>query len=156
MQNTLFGDMNFRDSGMSEDCLTLTTGGFQAGDASEPRYDAESMARKDIVSNTVNYRLGVFGFLAHPALSADSKHHASGNYGLLDQSEALRWVKANVAAFGGESAGAPSVSAQMASPLSRDLIVGAIGESGSDLSAASLNTVHLEHFHAILFWVGRP
>ncbi|MCX6609490.1 MAG: carboxylesterase family protein, partial [Acidobacteria bacterium] len=89
MQLPLFGDMNFRANGMSEDCLHLNIwtpmkkvndrlpvlvyffgGGFQAGDASEPRYDGESMARKGIVSVTVNYRLGIFGFLAHPALTA--------------------------------------------------------------------------------------
>ena len=115
-------------------------GGFMAGDGSEPRYDGASMARKGLVAVTVNYRLGVFGFLAHPELTAESPHHASGNYGLLDQSEALRWVRQNIAAFGGdpdrvtiagESAGSVSVSAQMASPLSKDLIAGAIGESGS-------------------------
>ncbi len=159
MQRALFGDMGFRSNGMSEDCLYLNIwtpaksgneklpvlvyffgGGFQAGDGSEPRYDGESMARKGIVALTVNYRLGVFGFLAHPELSKESSHQASGNYALLDQSAALRWVQQNIAAFGGdpkrvtiagESAGSMAVSAQMASPLSRDLIAGAIGESGS-------------------------
>jgi para-nitrobenzyl esterase len=162
MQLPLFGDMNFRSNGMSEDCLYLNIwtpakdsneklpvlvyifgGGFQAGDGSEPRYDGESMARKGIVAITVNYRLGVFGFFAHPSITASSPHHASGNYGLLDQSAALHWVKDNIAAFGGdpkritiagESAGSMSASAQMASPLSRDLIAGVIGESGSALS----------------------
>jgi para-nitrobenzyl esterase len=98
------------------------------------------MARKGIVAVTVNYRLGVFGFLAHPELTEESSHHASGNYGLLDQSEALRWVQKNISAFGGdpskitiagESAGSVSVSAHMASPLSKNIIAGAIGESGS-------------------------
>jgi para-nitrobenzyl esterase len=98
------------------------------------------MAQKGIVAITVNYRLGVFGLLAHPELTNESPHHASGNYGLLDQSAALAWVKQNIAAFGGdpqkitiagESAGSVSVSAQMASPLSKNLIAGAIGESGS-------------------------
>ncbi|MBF9254049.1 carboxylesterase family protein [Pontibacter sp. 172403-2] len=159
MQQALFGDMNFRSDGMSEDCLYLNVwtpaksekeqlpvlvyfygGGFVAGDGSEPRYDGESMAQKGIVAVTVNYRLGVFGFLAHPELTQQSAHHTSGNYGYLDQSAALRWVKQNIAAFGGdpskvtiagESAGSISVSAQMASPLSRDLIAGAIGESGA-------------------------
>ena len=88
----------------------------------------------------MNYRLGVFGFLAHPELSQEAPYHASGNYGLLDQNAALRWVQANIAAFGGdpkrvtiagESAGSISVSAQVASPLSKDLIAGAIMESGS-------------------------
>jgi len=159
MQAPVFGDMGFRSDGMSEDCLYLNVwtparsgkerlpvlvyfygGGFVAGDGSEPRYDGESMAAKGIVSITVNYRLGAFGFLAHPELTRESPHRASGNYGLLDQAAALRWVRQNIAAFGGdpkrvtiagESAGSVSVSAQMASPLSKDLIAGAIGESGS-------------------------
>ena len=163
MQQSLFGDMNFRSNGMSEDCLYLNVwtpaksagerlpvlvyffgGGFVAGDGSEPRYDGASMARKGIVAITVNYRLGVFGFLAHPDLTRESAHHASGNYTLLDQSAALVWVRQNIAAFGGdprkitiagESAGSVAVSAQMASPLSRDLISGAIGESGSIMGA---------------------
>jgi len=162
MQLPLFGDMNFRSNGVNEDCLYLNVwtpaktgkeklpvlvyfygGGFVAGDGSEPRYDGESMAQRGIVAITVNYRLGVFGFMAHPELTKESPHKASGNYGLLDQSAALRWVKQNIAAFGGdpnkvtiagESAGSYSVSAQMASPLSKNLIAGAIGESGSLLS----------------------
>jgi para-nitrobenzyl esterase len=165
MQQPLFGDMNFRSSGMSEDCLYLNVwtpaksgrerlpvlvyffgGGFVAGDGSEPRYAGESMARKGIVALTVNYRLGVFGFLAHPELTKASPHHASGNWALLDQHAALEWVRQNIAAFGGdprkvtiagESAGSIAVSAQMASPLSRDLIAGAIGESGSILGTLS-------------------
>lgn len=162
MQLPLFGDMNFRSNGVSEDCLYLNVwtgaqnaqekrpvlvyfygGGLVAGDGSEPRYDGESMAQKGIVAVTVNYRLGAFGFLAHPELTKESPHHASGNYGLLDQAAAIRWVRDNIAAFGGdpqritiggESAGSFSVSAQMASPLSKDLLAGAIGESGSLLS----------------------
>ena len=159
MQRAIFGDMGFRSNGMSEDCLYLNVwtpaksdkerlpvlvyfygGGFVAGDGSESRYDGESMARKGIVALTVNYRLSVFGFMAHPELTKESPHHASGNYGYLDQSAALRWVQQNIAAFGGdpkrvtiagESAGSISVSAQMVSPLSKNLIAGAIGESGS-------------------------
>lgn len=159
MQKNVFGDMKFRSSKMSEDCLYLNVwtpaksskeklpvlvyfygGGFVAGDGSESRYDGESMAQKGIVTVTVNYRLGVFGFLSHPELTKESVHHASGNYGLLDQNAALRWVQKNIAAFGGdpkrvtiagESAGSISVSAQMASPLSKNLINGAIGESGA-------------------------
>nr|WP_040007135.1 carboxylesterase family protein [Fibrisoma limi] len=165
MQRSLFGDMNFRSNGMSEDCLYLNVwtpaksanerlpvlvyfygGGFVAGDGSEPRYDGESMAGKGIVALTVNYRLGPFGFMAHPELTKESPHKASGNYGLLDQNAALRWVKQNIAAFGGdpnkvtiagESAGSVSVSAQMASPLSKNLIAGAIGESGSLMGTLS-------------------
>ena len=159
MQRRIFDDMVFRSEGMSEDCLYLNVwtpatspdeqrpvlvyfygGGFRAGDGSEPRYDGGSMAREGIVVVTLNYRLGVFGFFAHPELSEESPRGASGNYGLLDQAQALRWVQENIAAFGGdpshvtiagESAGSTSVSAQMASPLSRGLIAGAIGESGS-------------------------
>jgi para-nitrobenzyl esterase len=157
--------MNFRSNGMNEDCLYLNIwtpaksagaklpvlvyfygGGFIAGDGSEPRYDGESLATKGIVTVTLNYRLDIFGFLSHPELTKESPHHASGNYGLLDQLAALLWVKRNIAAFGGdpnkitvggESAGSISVSAQMASPLSKDLIAGAIGESGSYLGSLS-------------------
>jgi para-nitrobenzyl esterase len=159
MQLPIFGDMNFRSDGVSEDCLYLNIwtpaktgheklpvlvyfygGGYLAGDGSEPRYDGESMSRRGIVAVTVNYRLGVFGFMAHPELTAESPHHASGNYGLLDQAAALKWVQKNIAAFGGdpgkitiagESAGSFSVSALMASPLSKHILAGAIGESGS-------------------------
>src|SRR5438874_6294296 len=165
MQRRVFNDMVFRSNGVSEDCLYLNVwtpaasaserlpvlvyfygGGYIAGDGSEPRYDGESMARKGIVALTVNYRLTVFGFFAHPELTKESPHHASGNYGLLDQNAALLWVQRNIAAFGGdpkkvtiagESAGSFSVSAQMASPLSKDLVAGAIGESGSILGALS-------------------
>ncbi len=102
--------------------------------------------KKGIVAITVNYRLGVFGFLAHPELTKESPNHASDNYTLLDQHTALKWVQQNIAAFGGdpkrvtiagESAGSIAVSAQMASPLSKNLIAGAIGESGSILGALS-------------------
>ena len=165
MQAPIFGDMGFRAPSMSEDCLYLNVwtpakkgnerlpvlvyfygGGFVAGDGSEPRYDGESMAAKGIVAVTVNYRLGVFGMMAHPELTKESPHKASGNYTLLDQNAALVWVQQNIAAFGGdpkqvtiagESAGSVSVSAQMASPLSKDLIAGAIGESGSILGTLS-------------------
>lgn len=162
MQLPIYGDMNFRSDGVSEDCLYLNVwtpakpgkqklpvlvyfygGGFIAGDGSEPRYDGESMARRGIVAVTVNYRLGVFGFLAHPELTQESPNKASGNYGFQDQTAALRWVQQNIAAFGGdpqqvtiagESAGSMSVSAQMASPLSKNLFARAIGESGSMLN----------------------
>ncbi len=159
MQQPVFDDMVFRSAGMSEDCLHLNVwapaeaakdkrpvlvyfygGGFIGGDGSEPRYDGASLAARGIVTVTVSYRLGVFGFLALPALADESPHHAAGNYGLLDQVAALRWVKANIAQFGGdpqhitiggESAGSISVSALTVSKLSRDLIIGAIGESGA-------------------------
>ncbi|GAB2699433.1 carboxylesterase family protein [Mucilaginibacter koreensis] len=162
MQKPVFGDMGFRADAMSEDCLYLNVwtpaktanaklpvlvyfygGGLVAGDGSEPRYDGESLARKGMVTVTVNYRLGVFGFMAHPELTKESAHHSSSNYGYLDQNAALRWVQQNIAAFGGdpkkvtiagESAGSISVSVQMASPLSKNLIAGAIGESGAAIN----------------------
>lgn len=172
MQPPIYSDMVFRSDGMSEDCLYLNVwepasagssgspgasgghglpvlvyfygGGFVAGDGSEPRYDGESMAARGIVAVTVNYRLGIFGLFAHPELTQESPAHSSGNYGVMDQAAALRWVQDNIAAFGGdpgrvtiagESAGSISVSALMASPVSRDLFAGAIGESGSLLGA---------------------
>jgi para-nitrobenzyl esterase len=119
-------------------------GGLMAGDGSEYRYDGESMAGKGIVSVTVNYRLTVFGFLAHPGLTAEAPYKSSGNYGFLDQNAALRWVQANIAAFGGDpsrvtiagqSAGSRSVTVQMLSPLSKGLFAGAIMESGSMVAA---------------------
>ncbi|NJK87258.1 MAG: carboxylesterase family protein, partial [Bacteroidales bacterium] len=118
-------------------------GGFIAGDGSEPRYDGASMAEKGIVVVTVNYRLNIFGFFSHPELSAESPYKASGNYGLLDQNAALKWVQKNISAFGGdpkqvtiagESAGAASVHAQVVSPLSKGLFARAICESGSFFS----------------------
>lgn len=161
IQSNVFGDMGFRSDGMSEDCLYLNVwspaksandklpvlvyfygGGFAAGDGSERRYDGENMAKKGIVTLTVNYRLGIWGFFAHPELTKESPNHASGNYGLLDQNAALKWVQANISKFGGdpkrvtiagESAGSIAVSAQMASPLSKGLIAGAIGESGGSI-----------------------
>jgi para-nitrobenzyl esterase len=165
VQGIVFGDMNSRSNGISEDCLYLNVwtpakrntaglpvlvyfygGGFVAGDGSEPRYDGAAMAKKGIVVVTVNYRLGLFGFFSHPELSKEAPYKGSGNYGLLDQAFALKWVQNNIAAFGGdpkkvtiagESAGSISVSAQMVSPLSKNLIAGAIGESGSGVSTLS-------------------
>ena len=162
VQGIVFGDMSSRSDGLSEDCLYLNVwtpakhdskglpvlvyfygGGFVAGDGSEPRYDGASMAKKGIVAVTVNYRLNIFGFFSHPELSAESPYKGSGNYGLLDQNAALKWVQKNIAAFGGdpakvtiagESAGSISVTAQMASPLSKGLFAGAIGESGASIN----------------------
>jgi para-nitrobenzyl esterase len=170
MQLPVFGDMNFRSHGMSEDCLYLNVwapaepaaerlpvlvyfygGGNVAGDGSEPRYDGTRLAQRGIITLTVNYRLNIFGFFAHPELTQESPQHASGNYGYLDQAAALRWVHENIAAFGGdpgrvtiagESAGSISISAQMVSPLAKDLITGAIGSSGSTMPA--LTPVSLE------------
>lgn len=162
VQAIVFGDMNSRSAGLSEDCLYLNVwtpvkrnmnmlpvlvyfygGGFVAGDGSEPRYDGASMAKKGIVVVTVNYRLNIFGFFAHPELSKEAPYHASGNYGLLDQLASLQWVQKNISAFGGdparvtiagESAGSIAVSALMTSPLSKKLIAGAIGESGAGIN----------------------
>ena len=156
-------DYWLRSDGMSEDCLYLNVwtpaksgreklpvlvyifgGGFQNGDGSEPRYDGESMARKGMVAVSLNYRTNIFGFFVHPDLTKESPHRASGNYGLLDQVAALRWVQQNIAAFGGdparvtiagESAGSISVSALMASPLSKGLMAGAICESGAAIAS---------------------
>ena len=163
MQPTLYGDMIFHDPGPSEDCLTLNVwtptkkkdaklpvmvwiygGGFTAGGTSEARQDGENLAHKGVVVVSMNYRLNIFGFFVHPELTAESPQHASGNYGLLDQTAAIRWVHDNIKKFGGdpsqvtifgESAGSFSVSVQMASPLSKDLFQRAIGESGGAFSA---------------------
>lgn len=157
-QSEIFDDMVFPDPGPSEDCLTLNVwtpatkksaklpvmvwifgGGFQGGGTSEPRQDGEHLARKGVVVVSMNYRLGIFGFLALPELAAESPTHSAGNYGLMDQTAALRWVQKNISKFGGdpknvtifgESAGSMSVSAQMASPMAQGLFVHAIGESG--------------------------
>jgi para-nitrobenzyl esterase len=159
MQAPVYPDMVFHDGGPSEDCLYLNLwmpaepatpklpvmvwihgGGFAAGSTSEPRQDAGNLCKKGVLVVTMNYRLGVFGFFTHPDLDKESGHKASGNYGLLDQVAALQWVKANIAAFGGdpnnvtifgESAGSFSVSALMASPLAQGLFQRAIGESGA-------------------------
>jgi para-nitrobenzyl esterase len=159
IQSNSYPDMIFHDPGPSEDCLTLNVwapakakrgslpvmvwiygGGLLSGGTSENRQDGQFLAHRNVVIVSMNYRLGIFGFFVHPGLTAESPHHASGNYGLLDQAAALAWVNTNIAAFGGdpnnvtifgESAGSTSVSALMASPLARGLFTKAIGESGS-------------------------
>ncbi len=164
MQAKVYGDLDPFKQGVSEDCLFLNIwtpaegsgerlpvffwihgGGFVAGHGAEPRYDGARLAARGIVVVTSNHRLGAFGFLAHPELTAESPHGASGNYGLLDQVAALAWVKRNIASFGGdpdcitiagESAGSISVSALMASPLTAGLFQRAIGESGALFSAS--------------------
>ena len=166
MQAVSYSDMTFHDPGPSEDCLTLNVwapsrakrgslpvmvwiygGGFAAGGASEPRHDGQFLAHRNVVIVSMNYRLGIFGFFVHPELTAESPHHASGNYGLLDQTAALEWVRDNISNFGGdpsnvtifgESAGSYSVSAQMASPMARGLFSKAIGESGAPFFSDSL------------------
>lgn len=165
MQFQVYDDVDPSAAGVSEDCLYLNVwtagtggarrpvlvwihgGGFFAGFGGEERHDGARLAQKGAVVVTLNYRLGPFGFLAHPALAAESPQHASGNYGLLDQIAALRWVQRNVAAFGGdparvtifgESAGGTSVGALVASPLAKGLFRGAILESGTGIGARIL------------------
>jgi para-nitrobenzyl esterase len=145
--------------GSSEDCLFLNVwapewpaggrkpvmvwfhgGGNYAGTASGNNFDGESLARHGVVVVTVNYRLSVFGFFAHPELTKESPHHASGNYGLMDQIAALKWVRDNIAKFGGDpanvtifgqSAGAVDVNVLMASPPAKGLFHRVIAESGT-------------------------
>jgi para-nitrobenzyl esterase len=163
IQNLRAHDINhyFGEEPTSEDCLYLNIwgppagagirdtkcpvvvwiygGGFTIGSSAMANYDGESLARKGVVFVSLNYRLGVFGFLAHPELTAESAHHASGNYGLLDQVAALRWIHNNIAAFGGDpdnvtimgqSAGSMSVFQLQASPLTARLFEHAVGMSG--------------------------
>jgi para-nitrobenzyl esterase len=149
---------------MSEDCLTLNVwapsgarkapvllwihgGSLIIGASREGFYDGARLASRGVVVVTVNYRLGVFGWLAHPELGAESRRGISGNYGLLDQIEALKWVRRNIAAFGGdpsnvtiagESAGALSVMYLMASPVARGLFAKAILESAYMIATPAL------------------
>ena len=159
MQGNPFGDMGFAAEKKSEDCLYLNVwtpaktmteklpvliyfngGGLIAGSGSEPRYAGASMARHGIVTVTANYREGIFGFFSHPELSEETDYQGSGNYGFMDQIAAVRWVYNNITAFGGdpnnitiagESAGATSVCALLASPLTKGIISKAIASSGS-------------------------
>ncbi|MFM0608319.1 carboxylesterase family protein [Paraburkholderia sediminicola] len=146
--------------GSSEDCLYLNIwtpkaarkplpvivfihgGGFEYGSGAIPMYDGTSLARRDVLVVNFNYRLGIFGFLAHSGLSKESPRHVSGNYGLLDQIAALTWVKKNIRAFGGDpsrvtlmgqSAGSRSVSLLMTSPLANGLFEQVILQSGAGL-----------------------
>jgi para-nitrobenzyl esterase len=149
---------------MSEDCLTLNIwapanahnapvffwiygGALWGGSSRDPIYDGMRLAQRGIVVVTINYRLGVLGWLAHPDLSAESPLHISGNYGLLDQIEALRWVKQNIGVFGGdpsnvtiagESAGGLSVMYLMASPEARGLFSKAVAQSAYMVSTPEL------------------
>lgn len=150
---------------VSEDCLFLNIwtaasgagdklpvlvfihgGALTEGSGAIDTYNGEKLARKGIVVVTINYRLGVFGFLAHPELTAESPHQSSGNYGYLDQIAALQWIRDNIAFFGGDpgcvtiagqSAGAGSVRVLTASPLAKGLFHRAITQSGSSLVRGS-------------------
>jgi|WetSurMetagenome_2_1015567.scaffolds.fasta_scaffold02570_5 para-nitrobenzyl esterase len=153
------------ESPYSEDCLYLNVwtkapgktdrklpvalwihgGGYREGWGSEPEFDGQEWASKDVVLVSINYRLGVFGFLTYPELSQESPNHVSGNYGILDQIESLRWIKKNIAQFGGDpdnitifgqSAGAGSVKTLCESPLAKDLFKKAIIMSGGGLTTA--------------------
>jgi para-nitrobenzyl esterase len=142
----------------SEDCLYLNLwapakasklpvivwihgGGLYGGTAAVPVQDGANLARRGAIVVTLNYRLGIFGFFAHPELSAESPTHSSGNQGILDQIAALRWVKNNIAAFGGDpqrvtimgnSSGGESVALLVATPLAKGLFQRAVAESGND------------------------
>jgi para-nitrobenzyl esterase len=157
IQHQPYGDIDATVAGTSEDCLNLNVwttsiegrrpvmvwihgGGFFAGFGGEERHNGGPLARKGAVVVTLNYRLGAFGFMAHPALAADSPDHSSGNYGLMDQIAALQWVQRNIARLGGdpsrvtifgESAGAMSVGALIGSPEAKGLFHRAILESGT-------------------------
>src|SRR5215472_13579559 len=166
-QGRVFEDMVFQDNGASEDCLFLNVyapadatdksklpvmfwihgGGFSGGGSSEPRHNGDFLPLKGVVLVTINYRLGVFGFLATSELAKEGNGSA-GNYGLMDMVAALQWVKGNIKDFGGdpsnvtifgESAGSFAVSTLMASPMAQGLFAKAIGESGGALGAGPLN-----------------
>ena len=165
-QGHFFDDMVFQDSGGSEDCLSLNVytpateksksklpvmfwihgGGYTGGGSDEPRHNGDFLPTKGVVLVTINYRLGVFGFLSSPDLTAE-QGGASGNYGLMDMVAALQWVKKNIADFGGdpnnvtifgESAGSFAVSTLMATPSAQGLFAKAIGESGGALTTGTL------------------
>lgn len=150
------------ESPYSEDCLYLNVwtkapgnaskklpvalwihgGGFREGWGSEPEFDGQEWANKDVVLVSINYRLGIFGFMTHPELSAESPHRVSGNYGILDQIQSLKWIKENIAQFGGDpnnvtifgqSAGAGSVRTICESPLARGLFHKAVIMSGGGI-----------------------
>lgn len=151
------GPSSSRSGKQSEDCLNLNIwappaptgeklpvmvwlfgGGFMAGSATDGLFDGEKFARQGVILITANYRVGVFGFLAHPALTTESPHHSSSNYALLDQLAALRWVRDNIANFGGDpqrvtvfgvSAGSASISLLLTSPLTQGRFQQAILES---------------------------
>ena len=162
MQSSRLGDIDPLNKRMDEDCLYLNVwtparsateklpvmvwihgGSNNVGAGSQPDYDGGNLAKKGAVVVTINYRLDVFGFLAHPELTTESGTNSSGNYGLLDQIAALQWVQKNISAFDGdpglvtvfgESAGAFNISLLMVSPLAKGLFARAIGESGGALT----------------------
>ena len=171
-QGRVFADMIFQDGEGSEDCLYLNVyapadarrgsrlpvmfwihgGGYAGGASSEPRHNGDALPQKGVVLVTINYRMGVLGFLAANDLVQEGQGHA-GNYGLMDMVEALRWVRGNIAGFGGdagnvtifgESAGSFAVSTLMASPQARGLFHRAIGESGADFGTTLVTSTLAE------------
>ena len=162
----------------SEDCLFLNVwtsdwpvrarkpvmvwfhgGGNYAGTASGNNFDGENLARRGVVLVTANYRLTVFGFLAHPELTKESSHHASGNYGLMDQIAALKWVRENISKFGGDpgnvtifgqSAGAVDVNVLMTSPQANGLFHKVIAESGTVTRAPDDATMRMTGLGAVM------
>jgi para-nitrobenzyl esterase len=164
-------------SGASEDCLYLNVwtpatspgdglpvlvwiygGGFNGGATSVPVHDGAKLARRGVVLVTIAYRVGVLGFHAQPELSAESPHHVSGNYGLLDMIAALEWIQRNIDAFGGdgervtifgESAGGIAVSMLCASPLAKGLFHGAISQSGGSFGPSSRSPVPGENMRLL-------
>ncbi len=167
VQGNAFDDMVFQDAGENEDCLYLNVfapadakakaglpvmfwihgGGYRGGSASEPRHNGDFLPAKGVVLVTINYRLGVFGFLVTKDLASEAGGSA-GNYGLMDMIAALRWVQQNIAQFGGdpgnvtifgESAGSSAVSTLIASPLAQGLFAKAIGESGGATGVGASN-----------------
>jgi len=166
LQPKLYADIDPFTPSTSEDCLYLNVwtnaspsdshpvfvwihgGGYEVGSGSEPRHDGAALAKKGVVVVTINYRLGPLGFFSHQELTAESIHHASGNYAIMDMIAALKWVKENIATFGGdpncvtiagESAGSNAVSVLMASPQAKGLFHRAIGESGSAFPVSNID-----------------
>jgi para-nitrobenzyl esterase len=166
--------------GYSEDCLYLSVwtktastvkkrpvvvyihgGGFGSGGASIPVYDGEALARKDVVYVGINYRVGIFGFLADSKLSAESKDGVSGNYGILDQIAALKWVQKNIDKFGGDpnnvtivgqSAGAASVDILTVTPYAKGLFKNAFAMSYTYINNGTMKTMaELDKANAALF-----
>jgi len=181
LQATQFAPDPFQGDGsghVSEDCLYLNIwspaktqdeklpvlvwiygGGFSFGSTSTPVHNGEHLAQKGVVLVSINYRVGPLGFLAHPELSAESPAHVSGNYGLLDQIEGLRWVQHNIEAFGGdpekvtifgESAGGISVSMLCASPEAKGLFRGAISQSGGSFGPTRSTTYPGENMKTLV------
>ncbi|WP_295793956.1 carboxylesterase family protein [Mucilaginibacter sp.] len=164
-------------SGKSEDCLYLNVwtpaksptdkvpvlvwiygGAFNFGGTAEPTYNGEKLAKKGVVLVSIAYRVGQLGFLVHPELSAESPSHVSGNYGLLDMIAGLKWIRENIAAFGGdpnkvtifgESAGGIAVSMLCASPLAKGLFEGAISESGGSFGPTRTTTYPGENMKSL-------